>query len=70
MTGEKLAEELNAHVVQVMGRTVLIYRPGLPNIIDLNKAVSLDDDTDKNNHEEDKNDDENEIPYWSLSESD
>lgn len=35
--GERVAEELEAHVTQTKGHTVLLYRPGIPPIIDLDK---------------------------------
>jgi len=31
----EIAEELNAHVAQILGRTALLYRPGSPTVIDL-----------------------------------
>jgi len=37
--GERIAEELNAHVAQVVGHTVLLYRPGRPVVLDLNEAT-------------------------------
>jgi diaminohydroxyphosphoribosylaminopyrimidine deaminase/5-amino-6-(5-phosphoribosylamino)uracil reductase len=33
--GERIAEELNAHVAQVVGHTALLYRPGRPPVLDL-----------------------------------
>lgn len=40
--GERIAEELNAHVAQVVGHTVLLYRPGRPPVLDLSEpAVDL-----------------------------
>jgi RNA-binding protein YhbY len=32
---ERIAEELNAHVAQVVGHTALLYRPGRPPVLDL-----------------------------------
>jgi pyrimidine deaminase RibD-like protein/RNA-binding protein YhbY len=37
--GQRIAKELNAHVAQVVGHTVLLYRPGLPPVLDLDKMV-------------------------------
>ena len=37
--GEKIANELKAHVAQVVGHTVLLYRPGLPPILDLDEMI-------------------------------
>jgi diaminohydroxyphosphoribosylaminopyrimidine deaminase/5-amino-6-(5-phosphoribosylamino)uracil reductase len=36
--GERIAHELKAHVAQVVGHTVLLYRPGRPPILDLNQV--------------------------------
>ena len=33
--GERIAEELQAHVAQTVGHTVLLYRPGIPPVLDL-----------------------------------
>jgi len=33
--GERIAAKLNAHVAQSVGRTVLLYRPGIPPVLDL-----------------------------------
>jgi diaminohydroxyphosphoribosylaminopyrimidine deaminase/5-amino-6-(5-phosphoribosylamino)uracil reductase len=32
--GERVAQELNAHVAQAVGHTVLLYRPGIPPVLD------------------------------------
>ncbi len=37
MLGDRIAEELNAHVAQVVGHTALLYRPARPPILDLSK---------------------------------
>ena len=46
--GERVAQELQAHVAQTLGHTVLLYRPGAPPVIDLATlgvtANSTDDD--------------------------
>lgn len=36
LLGERIAEQLQAHVAQTVGHTVLLYRPGIPPILDLN----------------------------------
>lgn len=41
--GERIADVLDAHVVQVMGHTVLLYRPGFPPIIDLDELTKTVD---------------------------
>lgn len=41
--GARVATELGAHVVQVIGHTALCYRPGLPPILDLKKIVDVQD---------------------------
>ena len=35
--GERLAAELDAHIAQTVGHTVLLYRPGIPPVLDLAK---------------------------------
>lgn len=35
--GERIAEILDAHIAQVMGHTVLLYRPSIPPVLDLEK---------------------------------
>lgn len=37
--GERIAQELDAHVAQIVGHTVLLYRPGVPSVLDLSKLV-------------------------------
>jgi len=39
LLGQRVAKELNAHVAQVVGHTVLLYRPGLPPVLDLEKLI-------------------------------
>jgi|EP00979_Chaetoceros_neogracilis_P005496 diaminohydroxyphosphoribosylaminopyrimidine deaminase/5-amino-6-(5-phosphoribosylamino)uracil reductase len=41
--GERIAEELNAHVAQVVGHTALLYRPGRPVILDLKEVVAIEE---------------------------
>ncbi len=41
--GQRIAEILNAHLAQVIGHTVLLYRPSLPTPI-----LNLDDEADEN----------------------
>lgn len=38
--GGRVADELGAHVAQVVGHTALCYRPGLPPVLDLDEMVS------------------------------
>mmetsp|Transcript_29563 Transcript_29563/g.61367 ORF Transcript_29563/g.61367 Transcript_29563/m.61367 type:complete len:509 (+) Transcript_29563:51-1577(+) len=38
--GERVAEAINGHVAQVLGHTVLVYRPGLPVVLDLDDIVA------------------------------
>ncbi|KAL7447569.1 hypothetical protein ACHAXS_014475 [Conticribra weissflogii] len=38
--GERVAEVMNGHVAQVLGHTVLIYRPGSPAVLDLDEIVA------------------------------
>jgi len=40
LLGERIAKELNAHVTQVVGHTVLLYRPGLPPVLDIDKLLA------------------------------
>ena len=35
LLGGRMAEELGAHLVQVVGHTALLYRPALPSVLDL-----------------------------------
>jgi pyrimidine deaminase RibD-like protein/RNA-binding protein YhbY len=37
--GERIAESLGAHVAQTVGHTVLLYRPGIPPVLDLEQLV-------------------------------
>eukprot|EP00980_Cylindrotheca_fusiformis_P017504 scaffold5490_cov125-Cylindrotheca_fusiformis.AAC.21 len=37
--GERIASDLNAHVAQTVGHTVLLYRPGVPAVLDLEALV-------------------------------
>lgn len=37
--GERIAKELGAHVTQCVGHTVLLYRPGVPPVLDLDELV-------------------------------
>jgi len=39
LLGNRLAGEVGAHVAQVVGHTVLLYRPGFPPVLDLNQMV-------------------------------
>lgn len=40
LLGERIAQELKAHVAQVVGHTVLLYRPGRPPVLDLEQIPS------------------------------
>jgi diaminohydroxyphosphoribosylaminopyrimidine deaminase/5-amino-6-(5-phosphoribosylamino)uracil reductase len=37
--GERIAKEFGAHVAQTVGHTALLYRPGLPPVLDLDQLV-------------------------------
>jgi pyrimidine deaminase RibD-like protein/RNA-binding protein YhbY len=37
--GERIAKQLDAHVSQAVGHTVLLYRPSVPPVLDLNQLV-------------------------------
>jgi hypothetical protein len=37
--GERIAEQLNAHVAEVKGHTALMYRPAFPPILNLDEMV-------------------------------
>lgn len=39
LLGNRIATELDAHVAQVVGHTVLLYRPGIPPVLDLEQMV-------------------------------
>jgi diaminohydroxyphosphoribosylaminopyrimidine deaminase/5-amino-6-(5-phosphoribosylamino)uracil reductase len=42
--GERVAGALGAHVAQNLGHTVLLYRPGIPPVLDLEKLTEEDDE--------------------------
>eukprot|EP00529_Nitzschia_sp_RCC80_P020463 CAMPEP_0113519130 /NCGR_PEP_ID=MMETSP0014_2-20120614/43355_1 /TAXON_ID=2857 /ORGANISM="Nitzschia sp." /LENGTH=400 /DNA_ID=CAMNT_0000416827 /DNA_START=214 /DNA_END=1416 /DNA_ORIENTATION=- /assembly_acc=CAM_ASM_000159 len=44
--GNRIAKELNAHVAQTVGHTVLLYRPGVPPVLDLEQISSVTQDDD------------------------
>mmetsp|Transcript_12186 Transcript_12186/g.34859 ORF Transcript_12186/g.34859 Transcript_12186/m.34859 type:complete len:412 (+) Transcript_12186:192-1427(+) len=46
--GNRIAASLGAHVAQVVGHTVLLYRPGIPPVLDLDDLVTTVADDDKN----------------------
>jgi pyrimidine deaminase RibD-like protein/RNA-binding protein YhbY len=48
--GERIAQQLDAHVSQAVGHTVLLYRPSVPPVLDLNQLV-LDRSSDKKEKE-------------------
>jgi RNA-binding protein YhbY len=35
LLGERIAKDLDAHVAQIVGHTVLLYRPGIPPVLNL-----------------------------------
>lgn len=45
--GNRIAASLGAHVAQVLGHTVLLYRPGIPPVLDLDDLVTTVTDDDK-----------------------
>jgi pyrimidine deaminase RibD-like protein len=46
LLSERIADELNAHVAQVLGHTALLYRPGFIPVLDLDDLASKDDEND------------------------
>ena len=38
--GERIADQLQAHVAQTKGHSVLLYRPGIPAVLDLEQLVA------------------------------
>mmetsp|Transcript_24038 Transcript_24038/g.43129 ORF Transcript_24038/g.43129 Transcript_24038/m.43129 type:complete len:465 (+) Transcript_24038:304-1698(+) len=42
--GGRIAESLDAHVAQVIGHTVLLYRPAFPPVLDLDELIKIDAD--------------------------
>ena len=44
LLSERVANELNAHVAQVIGHTALLYRPAFVPVLDLDELASTDDD--------------------------
>lgn len=53
--GERIAQQLQAHVAQTVGHTVLLYRPGMPPVLDLTTLGNTKDE-DKDDDDEDYND--------------
>lgn len=45
LVGQSIAENLNAHVAQVVGHTVLLYRPGSPPKLNLNELIASSNST-------------------------
>ena len=43
LLSQRVANELNAHVAQVLGHTALLYRPGFNPVLDLDELASNDD---------------------------
>jgi diaminohydroxyphosphoribosylaminopyrimidine deaminase/5-amino-6-(5-phosphoribosylamino)uracil reductase len=51
--GDRLAQVLGAHVVQVLGHTMILYRPGVPPVLDLETFIrpkEVDDNSNNNNN--------------------
>jgi len=44
--GERIADELNAHLAQVIGHTALLYRPDYPPVLDLDALLIEDKDNE------------------------
>jgi pyrimidine deaminase RibD-like protein/RNA-binding protein YhbY len=42
--GERIAKDLNAHVAQTVGHTALLYRPGVPPVLDLEALMNSEDE--------------------------
>ena len=40
LLGTRIVDELKAHVAQTVGHSVLLYRPGLPPVFDLDELVN------------------------------
>jgi RNA-binding protein YhbY len=39
LLGERIAKQLQAHVAQTVGHTCLLYRPGIPKVLDLEELA-------------------------------
>jgi RNA-binding protein YhbY len=39
LLGERIAKQLQAHVAQTVGDTCLLYRPGIPKVLDLEAII-------------------------------
>jgi pyrimidine deaminase RibD-like protein/RNA-binding protein YhbY len=59
LLGNRIASKLNAHVAQSKGHTVLLYRPGIIPVIDLETLGGIDE-LGKYGEDDDDNNDENE----------
>lgn len=46
--GERVAKVVNAHLAQVLGHTALLYRPGVPPVLDLDELIQKE--VDDNHH--------------------
>jgi pyrimidine deaminase RibD-like protein/RNA-binding protein YhbY len=42
LLGERIAKQLQAHVAQTVGHTCLLYRPGIPKVLDLEALIEED----------------------------
>jgi hypothetical protein len=59
--GKRIAKEFGAHVAQTVGHTVLLYRPGVPPVLDLDQLVEEgrgDEEEQQEQQEEEKQEQE------------
>ncbi|KAG7358100.1 cytidine deaminase-like protein [Nitzschia inconspicua] len=54
---ERVASTLNAHVAQSLGHTALLYRPGIPPILNLEELAVIDDNNNDDDDDDDDDDD-------------
>ena len=64
--GQRIAKELGAHVAQTVGHTTLLYRPGVPPMLDVEDllkgtSTSESEDDDDDNDDQEENDDDEEM---------
>ncbi|KAG7341244.1 riboflavin biosynthesis protein [Nitzschia inconspicua] len=50
---KRVASTLNAHVAQSVGHTALLYRPGIPPILNLEELAVIDDNNDDDDDDDD-----------------
>jgi diaminohydroxyphosphoribosylaminopyrimidine deaminase/5-amino-6-(5-phosphoribosylamino)uracil reductase len=53
--GDRLAQVLRAHVAQVVGHTMILYRPGVPPVLDLETLIRPKEDPESSNHIDNNN---------------